>query len=373
MVLSMRFAACVAMLVLLGGVGACGKPEPVRLGFVGGLSGRVADLGIGGRNGATIAVEEINAAGGVKGRPVELLVRNDEQDPKLALKAVDELLALPVDAIVGHTTSAMSVTTVARVSERKVVMVSPTSTTDELSQRDDYFFRVVAATRDNAARNAGYYLARGFKRAAVIYDLNNRAYSESWFKAFATPFLQGGGQLLSVSTFTSRPEIHFGELADAALAKSPELVILVTNAVDTALIAQQIRKRTPSVQLATSEWGGSEKLIEMGGRAVDGMLVSQYFDRNSTAATYAEFKRRYLQRFGEEPGYAAVCGYDAARLVLIGLQAQKGGEHLKQTLLRLGRFELSQGPLMIDRFGDAKRAIVITVVRDGHFEVVLGP
>lgn len=373
MVLSMRFIACGALLALLGGLCACGKPEPVRLGFVGGLSGRVADLGIGGRNGATIAVEEINAAGGVKGRPVELLVRNDEQDPQLAIKAVDELMSLPVDAIVGHTTSAMSVTTAARVSERKIVMVSPTSTTDELSLRDDFFFRVVAATRENAARNATYYLSRGFKRAAVIYDLNNKAYSESWFKAFATPFKQGGGQILSASTFTSRPEMHFAELADAALASSPDLVILVTNAVDTALIAQQIRKRTPTVQLATAEWGGSEKLIEMGGRAVDGMLVSQYFDRNSSAPTYAAFKRRYVQRFGEEPGYAAVCGYDAARVLLIGLQAQKAGEDLKQTLLRLGRFDLSQGPLIIDRFGDAKRAVVITTIRDGHFEVVLGP
>ena len=155
MVRTRRFFETALLVLLLGALLSCGKSEPIKVGFVGGLSGRVADLGIGGRNGATIAVEERNAAGGVKGRLVELVVRNDEQDPKVALQAVEELIALPVQAIVGHTTSAMSVTTVGLVTERKMVMVSPTSTADELSQRDDYFFRVVAATRENAARNAG--------------------------------------------------------------------------------------------------------------------------------------------------------------------------------------------------------------------------
>ena len=61
------------------GVTACTPPEPVRIGFIGGLSGRVADLGIDGRNGAVLAVELRNKAGGIKGRKVELLVEDDQQ------------------------------------------------------------------------------------------------------------------------------------------------------------------------------------------------------------------------------------------------------------------------------------------------------
>lgn len=363
----------VALLGVLLGVASCSAPEPVKLGFVGGYSGRVADLGIDGRNGATIAVEEVNAQGGIHGRRVELVDRNDEQDPAHARRAVEELIGLKVAAIVGHTTSAMSVATVETVTQQHVVMVSPTSTADELSGRDDYFFRVVAATRFNAARNAGYYLSRGFRRAAVVYDLNNRAYSESWYKAFVAPFEAGGGKVVSALTYTSRPDLHFSTLADGLLAKSPDVVVIVANGVDTALIAQQVRKRSPTVQLASAEWGGTEKLIDMGGSAVEGMLVSQYYDRYSNRAAFIAFKQRYRERFSDEPGFAAVCGYDAAKMVIAGLMEQRPQEDLKQTLLRMGHFELSQGPMAIDRFGDAKRTIYITALRNGRYEVVLPP
>jgi len=362
--------------VLLGAllcVASCGQPEPTKIGFVGGYSGRVADLGIDGRNGATIAVEEVNAQGGVHGHPLELIARNDEQDAGKAREVVAELIGLKVAAIVGHTTSAMSVATVDLVTQQHVVMVSPTSTADDLSGRDDYFFRVVAATHFNAGRNAAHYLARGFRRAAVIYDLNNRAYSESWYKAFVAPFEAGGGKVISTKTYTSRPDLHFSALAESLLTGAPDIVVIVANAVDTALLAQQVRKRSPTVQLASAEWGGSERLIDMGGAAVEGMFVSQYYDRYSKRPAFLAFRQRYRERFGDEPGFAAVCGYDAARMVIAGLTAQRGDEELKQTLLRLGRFELSQGDMAIDRFGDTQRAVYVTRIRNGRFEVVLSP
>lgn len=352
---------------------SCGRPEPIRIGFVGGYSGRVADLGIDGRNGATIAVEELNAQGGVHGRPLELVVRNDEQDADKARQAVNSLISERVAAIVGHTTSAMSVATVDLVSQQQVVMVSPTSTADELSGRDDYFFRVVAATRFNAARNAAHYLAGGFRRAAVIYDLNNRAYSESWYKAFVLPFEAGGGKVLDTQTYTSRPDLHFSALAERLLASGPDLIVIVANAVDTALLAQQVRKRNATVQLASAEWGGSDRLIDMGGAAVEGMFVSQYFDRFDKKPAFLAFRQLYRERFGDDPGFAAVCGYDAARMVITGLAEQRGGETLKQTLLRLGQFELSQGTMKIDRFGDTQRTVYVTQIRNGRFEVVLAP
>ena len=66
-----------ALLLVLGLVSGCGPREPVRVGFLGGLSGRVADLGEAGRNGAQIAVEEVNRAGGIDGRQIQLIVRDD--------------------------------------------------------------------------------------------------------------------------------------------------------------------------------------------------------------------------------------------------------------------------------------------------------
>ena len=79
---------------LAGGLAGCSPPEPIRLGFIGGISGRVADLGIGGRNGVALAIEMRNKSGGVNGRPVELIVEDDKQDPEIAKRAVGRLIAL---------------------------------------------------------------------------------------------------------------------------------------------------------------------------------------------------------------------------------------------------------------------------------------
>jgi branched-chain amino acid transport system substrate-binding protein len=79
----------VIILITLGsGMIACTPPEPVRIGFLGGLSGRVADLGIGGRNGAILAVEMRNQHGGIKGRPIELIAEDDQQDAEIARQAI---------------------------------------------------------------------------------------------------------------------------------------------------------------------------------------------------------------------------------------------------------------------------------------------
>jgi len=85
-----------ALLLVLGLVNGCGPREPVRVGFLGGLSGRVADLGEAGRNGAQIAVEEVNRAGGIDGRRVELIVRDDAQNPEKAISTSSGMAKPPL-------------------------------------------------------------------------------------------------------------------------------------------------------------------------------------------------------------------------------------------------------------------------------------
>jgi len=80
----------------------------VRIGFLAGLSGRVADLGIGGRNGAILAVEMRNRQGGINGRPVELIAEDDQQDAELARHAASRLLASKVEVVIGPMTSTMA-------------------------------------------------------------------------------------------------------------------------------------------------------------------------------------------------------------------------------------------------------------------------
>ena len=349
----------------------CGPPEPILIGFVGGTSGRVADLGIAGRNGAQLAVELRNQAGGVAGRPVELLIRDDQQDPEVAEQVTRELIAQGVVAIVGPMTSAMAMRMTPITDEARVLLISPTVTTKELSGRDDYFFRVNDSTQESAIVSARYQIhVQGLRRVAIAYDLNNRAYTESWLHDFRETFAQGGGEVIEALGFESGDETALLPVARALLADPVDGVVLIANSVDTALLCQQIRKLDANVSIAVAEWGATERLVELGGRAVEGVTVTQSFDRNSAAPRYQEFRRVYLDRFGQEPGFAGTAAFDATQVVLEALAQRRSGQSLKQAMLAARPFEGLQSPLNFDDFGDARRKNFITVVREGRFVVV---
>lgn len=351
-------------------LGACTE-KPVKLGFVGGLSQRVADLGISGRNGAILAVEARNRAGGVLGRPVKLVVKDDRQDAQAARQAVRELLDQGVTAIIGHMTSTMSTATLPLVNESKVVMMSPTATTDFLTGRDDYFFRVISSTKSHGKKMAVHLRKTvGLDAVAVVYDARNEAYTESWYLDFRREFEALGGTIALVETFYSGPQVHFFDLARRAIVPGADGLVIIAGAMDTAMLCQQVRKLNREIPMAAAEWASTEKLIDLGGAAVEGLVISQYFDRFSTDPAYLAFHAAYVERFGEEPGFASVSAYDAVNVVLDALEKQTRGQTLKEAILTISSFQGAQGKVMIDRYGDAVRDTFLTIVRNGEFRLL---
>ncbi|MDT8445116.1 MAG: ABC transporter substrate-binding protein [Desulfuromonadales bacterium] len=105
---------------------ACKEQPPLKIGFVGGLTGRVADLGVAGRDAVILAVEEKNRSGGIAGRKVELVVSDDRQDVGSARQAISELTTQQVVAIIGPMTSSMAAVIQPLVNVEQIVTISPT-------------------------------------------------------------------------------------------------------------------------------------------------------------------------------------------------------------------------------------------------------
>ncbi len=204
--------ACLPILAVV----ACSPPEPIRIGFLGGLSGRVADLGIGGRNGALLAVEMRNRQGGINGRPIELIAADDQQDEESARQAVARLLTRKVEVIIGPMTSAMALAVLPQMNAAGVPLLSPTVTTNALTALDDQFLRVVAPTAAHAPKSAEYYFAHGARQLALAYDARNQAYSESWSNDFQQAFKARGGTIVAAIRFAENTS--WSDLATRLLA-----------------------------------------------------------------------------------------------------------------------------------------------------------
>lgn len=360
------FLLCLALLS-----GCDSEKEPIRLGFVGGLSGRVADLGMAGRDGALLAVEEANRAGGIRGHRIELLVRNDRQDPLVAVKVDQELVSAGVAAIVGHMTSAMSLAGLPVANAHKVLMFSPTTSTNELTGIDDYFFRNYPASAQTAlllARHVAEEMAA--QRVAVVYDLANRAHTESYFEHFRRELEGLGSTVSSVTTFTSGPQTRFLDLARRIDPRQTDALLILANAMDTAMLAQQLEKLGHELPIVTSGWSATAEVLEFGGRAVEGIQFFNTYDRNHSGPRYRRFRDDFLERFGYRGGFASAHAYDAANVILQALRVDPDPDRLRETIIEIGTFEGLQDTLTIDRFGDVVREHVLMTIHDSRLRPV---
>ncbi len=341
---------------------SCVEDTPVKIGFVAGITGRVSDLGVASRDAVTLAVEEQNLAGGISGRQLELVIRDDQQDPQAVLQAIRELSDEQVVAILGPLTSSMAVVALPIINSEQILTISPTVKTDQLSGQDDFFLRVTPPVSKNAKQLTRHVTKTlGLTRFAVVADFSNRAFTEIWLNEFKKSFESNGGQIVLVEKFESRPEAHFLPIAERVLLAKPDGVLFLSNAIDTALLSQQIRKLESSVPLY---------LISFGGRAVNGMSSYHSFYANSQEPRYLAFKERFVQRFGYAPSFVTVLSYDAAKYLFAGLAKRTSTLSLKNALLEMHSFQGLQSEMTLDQYGDVERKLFLTVIKDGQFQVV---
>ena len=360
--------AITLLILLLAGAAGCRKPEPIKLGFVSGLTGRSSDLGTAGRNGALLAVEEANESGGLDGRIIELITRDDKNDPAAAVKADRELIDAGVTAIIGHMTSSMTLAALPLINKEQVLMVSPTASTEEIAGIDDYFFRVMSTNKAETDSLAGHaFYTQGLKEVAVLFDLANSGYTEGFFNNFKVEFEKLGGTIIFSKGFTSGKDFSFSALAAEILAADTGGVLIVAGALDTAMICQQLRNKNFTGVIIPCGGAMTPELISHGGSAVQGLVFSQQFDQNSTSPDYRRFKSDYRSRFGNEPNFASVYAYDAVRVILEALSIDSDPDNLKDTIIAKGAFSGLQGDFQIDRYGDTFFQRILLTITDGQF------
>lgn len=362
-----KMCFCVLFICLCGG---CAQDDPIKIGFVGGLTGRISDLGIDGRDGAKLAVDLINQSGGINGKQVMLVIKDDGQDPETAVRVDQELINEKVVAIIGHMTSSMSMSVLETINAAQMLMISPTTSTDYLTGQDDHFVRVYPSAAYSATLLAEHvFKEMGHKHVLGVYDLSNKAYSESYFLSFKTVFEQLGGTVKGL-TFQSSNSLHFMELAERIQEQKSECVFIIASAMDTGMLVQQFPKLGMGPSIVVGEWSVTDDLLKYGAQAVNGIRFFHTFDRHNTNDAYVLFKKNFVAMFGHEPGFAAVHAYDSASALFTALKKNPAPKLLKKTILEIGTFQGLQGELHIDRYGDATQEFFLMTIKDNKFQLM---
>ncbi len=350
-------------------ISSCAPKTPIQVGFVANLTGSGASVGVDGRDGAILAVEEINSLGGIDGHPIELIVRDDLGTSQGAIDADQQLIDEGVSVIVGHMTSNAMMAAWPVVKDSGVVFVSPTVSTPQLSRLDDNFFRLIPAYGLFTERLATYAITDlGIKRIAIFYDIDNAAFSDPFRAGFTKDFISSGGEVILTYEFSSSSSPDFRSKLAELNEINPEGLFAIASPSDTALIAQQLRLVNMKVQLFTTNWALANELIEKGGTAVDGVIALAAYDENNTSLEFVEFSKKFQERFKRTPTFASGYGYEAIMVISEGLRKTNGQEEgLKEALLAVKNFQGINGQISFDKYGDVARTLYLISVRDGHF------
>lgn len=348
-------------------VTACSPAPPLRLGFIGGLTDRNADNGLEGQNAVILAVEEFNRDGGLNGRMVELVARDDAQDKATAARAASELVQAGVEAVIGPFTSSMAEAVVPVTGAAGVFQVSPTITSMTFYGKDDNLFRINRTTRDNAHDYAAVLVKRGHQRMAVAYDTRNRNFTESWLKEFRSALAALGSGLAVEVPYESSPDADFAAVVAKMVETRPDGLFFIAGGLDVARLAQQARRQAPVLPIGASEWAATERLLELGGEVVQGLMIVQNYDHEDESPRFKAFSDAYFKRFQRKPGYSSVSAYDAATVVLTALRRRQPGQTLKASALAHGPYEGLQQRIVFDANGDTTRKVIFTEIRDGRY------
>jgi branched-chain amino acid transport system substrate-binding protein len=355
---------CVLILVPLSG---CGGKEPIKIGLAVELTGKQADVGINVRDAAQMAVDEINTSGGVNGRPLELLIRDDEGKPDVARRVDAELVELGVVAIIGHYTSGQTEAVLEQMNQARVVLISPSASSSEFSGKDDYFFRLISDTKFIGQRLAIHIDEdHDIERLVVLYDKSNRAFSESFWHALDEQFRALGGET-ELITFSAN-ETNLQKVAAEVVQKQPQGIVLIASAVDTAVLAQYIRQAGGNIPLFSSPWAQTEQLIDKGGQTVNGLEIGAFYSPTNQNSAHIAFSKKFEERFKRETQLGTSQAYEIVMVLAECLKmTNSSAEGLREALYQIQDFPGILGPISFDQFGDVQRDIYIIRIENGQF------
>ena len=375
-------------ILLVAAAGCSGTPQPnpsggsdhsesagameIVIGEYGSLTGDKATFGIMTNKGIELATTEVNAACGVLGRKVKVLVEDDQGKPEEAANAVQKLVNQDrVVAVIGEVASSNSLAAAPVCQAARVPMISPSSTNPKVTETGDYIFRVCfidpfqVPVMSKFARNT-----LKVTDVAILTDVKSD-YSVGLAKFFREDFVANGGRIVDEKSYAAG-DTDFSAQLTAIRAKDPQAIFIPGYYTEAALIAKQARGLNIPVPLMGGDGWDSATLFEIGGKALNNTYFSNHYSADDPSLEIQRFVGSFRSTFGEKPDALAALGYDAAHVLFDAMKraGTTDGVKLRDALASTKDFPGVTGKITIDAARNAVKPAVVLRVQDGKLVYV---
>ncbi len=367
------------VLLLCAGLAGCGggsnsggraqapAGESILIGHFGSMTGSEATFGQSTDNGIRLAIKELNATGGIKGKQIALKTYDDQGKSQEAGTAVTRLITSDkVVAVLGEVASSLSQAGGRVAQQYGVPMISPSSTNPTVTQIGDMVFRVCFLDPFQgwvAAKFARENLKA--EKAAILYD-QGQAYSKGLMDAFDKAFKEMGGTITTVQAYTGGDQDFSAQLTTMRQT-NPDVIFVPGYYTDAGNISIQVRKLGLTAPLLGGDGWDSVKLAEIGGSSIEGSYFTNHYSHQNPDPQVQQFVSHYKTDYGQIPDGLAALGYDAARLLFdaMGRAPALDGKSLAASIAATKGFAGVTGKITIDAERNAQKAAVVLQMKNG--------
>jgi branched-chain amino acid transport system substrate-binding protein len=353
--------------------GPVAAQDAIKVGEVASMTGKDAAFGQSSHKGTLLAIEELNAGGGLLGRPLDLVTEDNQCKQGESATAARKLISRDkVIALLGEVASSRSLEMAPLAQASGVPMISPSSTNPKVTAIGDYVFRVCFIDPFQGTVMAKF--ARDtlkLHRVAVLASVSS-AYSVGLARYFKEGFVKGGGEIALQQKY-SEGDKDFKAQLTVIRAAGVDGIFVPGYYTEAALICIQARELGLTLPIFGGDGWEGAPLTEIGGQAVEGAYYSTHYSPDNQAPVVQDFVRKFRARFGgETPDAMAALGYDSA-MVLAAAVRRAGtteGAKVRDQIAATRDYPGVTGNTTIDADRNASKAAAIFTVKDGKFVFV---
>jgi branched-chain amino acid transport system substrate-binding protein len=338
------------------------EKEPIKIGHIAPLTGSVSMYGEWEKDGIELAIEEINAKGGINGKKIIVIHEDSKAEPATGVTALNKLITIDkVPVIIGAAASSVTLACAPIAERNKVVLLSAVSAAIKISDAGDYIFRIFPSNAQEGEKLVKLAKKLEYKDAGIIY-INNDFGSElaEVVKAKAT---DNDIKIVAVEGY-SQDATDFRTQLIKIKDKAPAAVFLLGYPKDMALVLKQAKELGIDTQFLAPDTFDAPEILESAGEAAEGVIYT--LPKEDVPES---FREKFKEKYNKEPNVVNALAYDA--LYLIALAIEKGGykgEGIKDALYQIKDFPGVTGNITFDEKGDAiDRPLALKTVKNGQF------
>jgi branched-chain amino acid transport system substrate-binding protein len=295
------------------------EEKPIKLGVLAPLTGPISAYGQDQVNAVNMAVEEINAAGGILGRKLIVQVEDDEKKPELAASMTQKLINDGVDVIIGGMSSSSTMAGGPIANRAEILMISPWSTNPKASFGDDWVFRACFSDEFQGKIQANYMAQQmGCKKPAQLLDVGDDG-SKGQGEVVKKTLEAAGVPLITVENYTSGDRDFKAQLTKIK-GLNPDCLDTPNYYGEDALIRVQMKELGLDIPMIGGDGNDSGEFFTIAGEAANGFMMTTHYAPDDPRPVVQDFRAKFKAKFGMIPRSTAALSYDAVMLYKIAVQ-----------------------------------------------------